>query len=114
MKAVIQIRDYAGLAAGCTAEGLKPPGGQAPACNSEGHSMTVDHVPASNSFQAAIGRYSTAFPRQDLPFLKGVHRDDQPVAITLLDLAVAMGQPLPRWGVMHVLGVPEPMPRAAV
>ena len=75
--------------------------------------MTVDHVPASDAFQAALGRYSTAFPGQGLPFLRGVHREDQPVAITLLDLAVAMGQPLPWWGVMHVLGVPEPPPGVA-
>ncbi len=53
--------------------------------------MTVDHVPASDAFQAALGRYSTAFPGQGLPFLRGVRWEDQPVAITLLDLAVAMG-----------------------
>jgi hypothetical protein len=32
----------------------------------------------------------------------------------LLDLAVAMGQPLSWWGIVHVLGVPEPPPEVAL
>jgi hypothetical protein len=63
---------------------------------------------------AALCRYRTAFPGEALPSLRGVQPVDQPLVIALLDLAVAMGQPLPRGGIMHTLGYPEPSPEAAL
>jgi hypothetical protein len=60
------------------------------------------------AFQAALARYGAAFPGEGLPFLRGVQPADRPMVAALLDLAVAMGQPLPRWGVMHALGHSPP------
>jgi hypothetical protein len=66
----------------------------------------------SKPLLAALGRYRTAFPDEALPFLRGVQLADQPVVAALLDLAVAMGQPLPPEGIMHTLGYLEPLPEA--
>ena len=63
---------------------------------------------------AALGRYRTAFPGEALPFLRGVQPADGPMVAALLDLAVAIGRPLPREGIMHTLGYPEPSLAAAL
>ena len=63
---------------------------------------------------AALDRYSATFPGHELPFLYGVQPADQPMVAALLDLAVAMGQPLPREGIMHILGYLELPPEAAL
>ena len=63
---------------------------------------------------AALGRYRTAFPGEALPFLRGVQPADRPMVAALLDLAVAMGRLVPRGGIMHTLGYPEPPPTAAL
>jgi hypothetical protein len=63
---------------------------------------------ASKSFLAALDRYRAAFPGKELPFLRGVQTVDRPMVAALFNLAVAMGQPLPWWGVMTALGYPPP------
>ena len=63
---------------------------------------------------AALGRYRTAFLGEALPFLRGVQPADRPMVAALLDLAVAMGQPLPRGGIMHTLGYLDPPHEAAL
>jgi hypothetical protein len=68
--------------------------------------LLLDDAP--DPFQAALGRYGAAFPGEGLPFLRGVQPADQPMVAALLDLAVAMGQPLPWSGVMTALGYPLP------
>ena len=53
-------------------------------------------------------------PGRSIPLLRGVQPADWPVVAALLDLAVAMGRPVPREGIMHTLGYPEPPPTAAL
>ena len=74
---------------------------------------TDDTLPApddQDAFQAALDRYSATFRGRGLPFLRGVNRQNQAVAIATLDAAVKAGRPLDWWGVMDALGVPYPPP----
>ena len=74
---------------------------------------TDDTLPAlddQDAFQPALDRYSATFPGKGLPFLRGVNRQDQAVAIATLDAAVKAGQPLDWWSVMRALSYPDPPP----
>jgi hypothetical protein len=63
----------------------------------------------TDEFHAALDRYSATFQDQGLPFLRESQvPEDQPLVIGLLDQVMALGQPLPWWGIMAALGFPPP------
>jgi hypothetical protein len=65
-------------------------------------------APVPDLLQAAMEHYNNVFPNEGFPFLQGLQPEDQPVAVALLDRAVAAGRPLSSWQIMAALGLPEP------
>jgi hypothetical protein len=68
-------------------------------------------APVPDLLQAAMEHYNNVFPNEGFPFLQGLQPEDQPVAVALLDRAVAAGRPLSSWQIMAALGLPEPPDR---
>jgi hypothetical protein len=64
--------------------------------------------------EAALNRYSAAFPRQRLPFLHGIGGvggyggEALEVAVGMLHRAVATNEPLDPWAIMAALGIRRP------
>jgi hypothetical protein len=64
--------------------------------------------PQTLAWEAALNRYGAAFPAEDLPFLLAVLPQDWPLAIRMLDGAVAAGSPLGWWAIMDAMGIGQP------
>ena len=78
------------------------------------------HPDELDPLEAALNRYSAAFPRQRLPFLHGIGGvggyggEALEVAVGMLHRAVATNGPLDPWAIMAALGIRRPpdSPRA--
>ena len=69
------------------------------------------HPDGADPLEAALNRYSTAFPRQRLPVLHGIggHGGEAlEVAVGMLHRAVATNEPLDPWAIMAALGIRRP------
>ncbi len=62
----------------------------------------------------AVDRYRDRFGPGALPHLFGLPNGAEPVAVALLDYAVATGRPLTGWQVMDALGIGKPPPGALI
>ncbi len=76
------------------------------------------HPDEADPLEAALNRYSTAFPRQRLPVLHGIggaggaagHGGEAlEVAVGMLHRAVAANEPLDPWAIMAALGIRRPL-----
>ncbi|MBK1661871.1 DUF2283 domain-containing protein [Paracraurococcus ruber] len=56
---------------------------------------------------AVLDRYSKTFPGQ-LPHVLGLGPEDEPVAVALMEWAMARGKALDGWQIMSALGIEEP------
>ena len=72
------------------------------------------HPDGAGPLEAALNRYSAAFPRQKAPVLHGIggaggHGGEAlEVAVVMLHRAVATNEPLDPWAIMAALGIRRP------
>ncbi|TDH58738.1 DUF2283 domain-containing protein [Dankookia rubra] len=65
-------------------------------------------APYESAFDDAVQRYSRTFVDQGVPYCAKLGTVDLPVAVAVLNRAVALGQPLGWWGIMRALGYSLP------
>lgn len=65
-------------------------------------------APYEPAFHDAVERYSRTFVGQGVPYCAKLGSADLPVAVAVLNRAVALRQPLGWWGIMRALGYPLP------